>query len=143
MVDVLTKEQRTYNMSRIKGKDTRPEVILRKLLFSKGLRNYRTKTKLFGKPDILFPKCKIAVFVDGCFWHRCPSCFVKPDTNREFWENKIEGNVIRDKKVKERLEKEGFRVIRLWEHEVRRNPEKCFSVIARELATTGKSPGAK
>jgi len=78
MVDVLTREQRSFNMSRIRGSDTGPEVLLRKFLFSKGLRAYRVKAKVFGKPDIVFPRYRIAVFVDGCFWHKCPVCFVRP-----------------------------------------------------------------
>ena len=137
MADVLTREQRSYNMSRIRGKDTTPELRLRKLLFSRGLRGYRTKSKLFGKPDIAFTRFKVAVFIDGCFWHRCPVCFVRPETNPEFWKNKIEGNVKRDKIVKERLEEEGYKVIRLWEHEVRKDAEKCYLKISGELAKKG------
>ena len=132
MPDVLTREQRSYNMSRIKGKDTKPEILLRKLLFSKGLRGYRVQPKLFGKPDILFPVKRIAIFIDGCFWHKCPKCFVKPQTNKKFWENKIKTNIKRDKEVNRKLAGQGYKVIRFWEHEIRKNINNCYSIIARE-----------
>lgn len=115
----MTKEQRSYNMSMIKGKNTRPEIILRKLLFNAGLRGYRLHYKLPGRPDVVFPGKRVAVFIDGCFWHRCSKCFVKPATNRKFWREKINSNVARDKQVNTRLNNEGWKVIRIWEHEVR------------------------
>ena len=137
MADVLTKEQRSYNMSRIRGCDTGPEVLLRKLLFSRGLRGYRVKSGVFGKPDIVFPRYRIAVFIDGCFWHKCPVCFVRPETNRKFWDEKIEGNIKRDTVVNERLTGEGYAVIRLWEHEIKSNLNGCYLRIRKELARKG------
>lgn len=133
MADVLTKEQRSYNMSRIRGKDTTPELVLRKLLFSKGLRGYRVNAKLFGKPDIVFTRFKLAVFIDGCFWHKCPACFVEPESNKSFWITKIDKNVKRDDLVNERLKQDGYKVIRFWEHEIKKSPEKCSSKIINEL----------
>ncbi|GAG33124.1 unnamed protein product, partial [marine sediment metagenome] len=103
MTDVHTPEQRKYNMSQIRGKNTKPEVKLRKYLFSKGIRGYRLYYKLLGKPDLVFTKQKIVVFVDGCFWHKCPKCFIQPENNKEFWKKKIKGNVERDKKVNKLL----------------------------------------
>jgi DNA mismatch endonuclease (patch repair protein) len=137
MVDVLTKEQRSYNMSRIRGTGTGPEMLLRKLLFSKRLRGYRVRSKVFGKPDIVFPKYGIAVFVDGCFWHRCPVCYTKPETNMEFWEGKIEGNMKRDKMVNERLAREGYEIIRFWEHEIKNNLNACYLKIYNKLKSKG------
>lgn len=119
MADVLTKKQRSYNMSMIKAKDTKPELILRKLLSAHGIRGYRSHYKLTGKPDIVFPKRKIAVFIDGCFWHKCPRCFIKPETNRKFWKNKIESNVRRDRLVNSEFKKKGWKVLRIWEHELK------------------------
>ncbi len=133
MADVLTKEQRSYNMSRIKGKNTKPELLFRKYLFSKGLKGYRIGYKLTGKPDIVFPKYKIAMFVDGCFWHRCPKCFVKPATNINFWKKKIDGNVRRDKEINKILKKEGWKVIRFWEHEIKKDLQKCYSEVEKEI----------
>lgn len=134
MADVLTKEQRSYNMSMIKGKDTKPEIALRKLLFSRGLRGYRVHYSLPGKPDIVFPKSKIAVFIDGCFWHKCPKCFIKPATNKKFWKKKIESNVKRDRVVNTELRKKGWKVLRIWEHEIRKDLNKYCIRICRELA---------
>lgn len=120
MADVLTTRQRSYCMSRIKGKDTQPEIILRKALSSAGLKGYRLHSKLPGKPDIVFLKKRIAIFIDGCFWHKCPSCFVKPGTNKKFWKEKIDSNVKRDKTVTAELRGSGWKVLRIWEHELSR-----------------------
>lgn len=117
MVDVLTPEQRSKNMSRIRGSDTGPEVRLRRALWQEGLR-YRLKSKLPGKPDLVFPSSRVTVFVDGCFWHGCPEHAVKPETNTGFWVEKIDKNKARDVEVTEQLESAGWTVIRVWEHEV-------------------------
>ncbi|MEA3255673.1 MAG: very short patch repair endonuclease [Candidatus Altiarchaeota archaeon] len=133
MTDVLTKEQRSYNMSQIKGKNTQPELLLRKYLFLKGLKGYRLKSSLIGKPDIVFTKYKIAIFIDGCFWHKCPGCFVKPTSNINFWKKKIDGNVKRDKEVNKILKKQGWKVIRFWEHEIKKDLQKCYSKVEKEI----------
>lgn len=135
MTDVLTKKQRSYNMSQIKGKNTKPEVSLRKLLFVNGIRGYRTHYKLIGKPDIVFPKEKIAIFIDGCFWHKCPKCFVEPETRKKFWMEKIGGNTKRDKEVNKVLRNDGWKILRFWEHEVRKFPNKIVSKIINELGS--------
>jgi DNA mismatch endonuclease (patch repair protein) len=129
MTDVLTREQRTYNMSKIRGKNTGPEIKLRKLLWSAGIRGYRIHYRLSGKPDIVFTKKKIAIFIDGCFWHKCPTCFQEPETRKDFWMGKIQSNVDRDKIVDAQLKSEGWKIIRIWEHEIRKNPEKSVSDI--------------
>lgn len=129
MVDVLTEEQRKKNMSMIRGKNTRPEIKLRKHLYSSGIRGYRIHYTLPGKPDIVFPKYKIAIFIDGCFWHKCPLCFKEPDTRKDFWMAKIEKNVERDRKVNSELEEKGWKVIRIWEHDIRKNPESVIQKI--------------
>ncbi len=118
MADVLTKKQRSYNMSMIRSRNTQPEINLRKMLSASGLRGYRLHYKLLGKPDIVFPKRKIAIFIDGCFWHKCHECFIKPETNRKFWSKKIDSNVKRDKIVNAELKTKGWKVIRIWEHEI-------------------------
>ena len=133
MTDVLTKKQRSFNMSQIKGKDTKPEVILRKQLYARGIRGYRIHYKLSGKPDIVFLKKKIAIFVDGCFWHKCPLCFVKPKTRAKFWTKKIESNIKRDTTVKELLEKEGWIVLRIWEHEIKKTMDNVLIEILKLL----------
>ena len=133
MADVHTKEQRSYNMSQIKSKNTKPEVVLRKKIFAGGLRGYRINYKLPGKPDIVFTKHKVAVFVDGCFWHKCPKCFVQPTTNKKFWNEKIKGNVQRDKKVNQLLAKSGYITLRFWEHEIKSNLNNNYILIKNTL----------
>jgi len=133
MTDVLTPEQRKYNMSRIRGKNTSPEIKLRKLLFANGIRGYRVHYNLLGKPDTVFTKKKIVIFVDGCYWHRCPICFREPETRKEFWIKKIESNVERDKKINKQLHNEGWLVIRFWEHEVKKESEKVIKQIMKKL----------
>lgn len=108
MADVHTPGERSYNMSRIRSKDTKPEILLRKALWREGFR-YKLKNKdLLGKPDLVFRKQKIVIFVDGCFWHRCPEHFIRPNNNADFWEQKIQTNVDRDKKVIARVAKTLF-----------------------------------
>jgi DNA mismatch endonuclease (patch repair protein) len=130
MTDVLTPAQRKFNMSRIRGKDTGPEVKIRNMLFAGNIRGYRIHYNLPGKPDIVFVKKKLAVFIDGCYWHKCPSCFHEPETRKEFWMKKIGSNVERDKKNTLQLIEDGWTVLRFWEHEVRKEPE---NVVRRIL----------
>lgn len=99
-MDVHDQKTRSYNMSRVKGKDTKPEEIVRKYLFSQGFRYRKNDKRLPGKPDIVLPKYKTVIFVNGCFWHKHEGCkyFVWPKSNSEFWKEKIESNIVRDKK---------------------------------------------
>jgi DNA mismatch endonuclease (patch repair protein) len=129
--DVLTPAQRSHCMSRIRGRDTKPELLLRKTLWAMGLR-YRVRSKVPGRPDILFPRWKVAVFVDGCQWHCCPLHWVRPKSNSEFWDRKFEENRRRDKHVNRLLKKQGWRVFRFWEHEV----EGDLTAIAKKIAMT-------
>jgi DNA mismatch endonuclease (patch repair protein) len=134
MTDVLTHEQRKLNMSRIRAKNTGPEVKLRKLLYTGDIRGYRIHYKLPGKPDIVFVKKKIAIFIDGCFWHKCPEDFQEPETRKEFWMKKIHSNVERDKKVNEQLRNDGWKVIRIWEHEIKKDPDAVIEKIRNKLS---------
>jgi len=118
-------------MSRIRGENTKPELMLRKALRAAGMR-YRLKNKLPGRPDIIFPGKRVAVFVDGCFWHRCPEHFQAPLRNALFWDDKISRNEKRDRKVDEQLSAMGWRILRIWEHEVRGSPQASVLRI-REL----------
>lgn len=133
MTDVLTPAQRKQNMSRIHGKNTRPEIKIRKILRSKGIRGYRIHHNLPGKPDIVFIKKKIAIFVDGCFWHKCPVCFQEPETRKEFWMKKIGTNVERDLKNTRQLQEEGWTVLHFWEHEIRKTPDNIVEKILQYL----------
>jgi DNA mismatch endonuclease, patch repair protein len=133
MTDVLSPEQRSHNMSHIRGKNTSPEMKLRKKIFSLGIRGYRLHYNLPGKPDIVFTKKKIAIFVDGCFWHKCPICFQEPETRKEFWMKKIGSNVERDLKNTKQLQEEGWTVLRFWEHEIRKTPDNIVQKIFQYL----------
>ncbi len=116
-MDVHEPEVRSYNMSQIKGKDTKPEMLVRKFLFSKGFR-YRLHVKnLPGKPDIVLPKYKTVIFVHGCFWHGHEGCkyFVVPKTRTDWWLNKINTNKFNDEKAIINLRKEHWKIIVLWE----------------------------
>ena len=116
-MDVHDKETRSYNMSCIKGKNTKPEEIVRKYLFSHGFRYRKNDKRLPGTPDIVLPKYKTVIFVNGCFWHGHEGCryFVVPKTNTEFWVNKIETNKQRDHKKINDLHALGWKVIIVWE----------------------------
>lgn len=116
-MDVLSPSQRSNCMSRIRSRDTKPEISLRRALWGKGLR-YRLKNRLPGRPDIVFTNRRIAIFVDGCFWHRCPIHGRIPESNRDFWENKLRDNTRRDADVTQYLKSQGWEVIRIWEHEI-------------------------
>lgn len=133
MADVLTKKQRSYNMAHIKSKNTGPELVLRKLLAKNKVRGYRLHYKIFGKPDLVFSKKKLAIFIDGCFWHKCPNCFVKPTSKIEFWKEKIRNNVKRDKEVNKLLVKNSWKILRIWEHELGKNPKKVYLKIIKRL----------
>ena len=108
-------------MSRIKGKNTKPEELVRKYLFSQGFRYRKNDKRLPGSPEIVLPKYKTVIFVNGCFWHGHEGCkhFVWPKSNEEFWKNKIETNIARDKKKTQVLEELGWRVIVVWECELK------------------------
>lgn len=121
MADVHSKETRSFNMSRIKGKDTKPEMLVRKYLHAQGLRYRLHSAGLPGKPDIVLPKYKTVVFVHGCFWHRHEGCryFVVPKTRTEFWMNKIGRNVANYEKQQAALIAAGWRVLTIWECELK------------------------
>jgi len=139
MTDVLTHEQRKKNMSHILSKNTRPEIKLRKILWSEGIRGYRIHHNLPGKPDIVFTKKKIAIFIDGCFWHKCPVCFHEPETRKEFWMKKIQSNVDRDNKINEKLQADGWTVLRFWEHDVRKKPDTIVKKISELIVKSGEN----
>jgi DNA mismatch endonuclease, patch repair protein len=122
-------------MSRIKGRDTRPEVQLRSLLHRRGFRFRLHSKDLPGKPDIILPRYRTVIFVHGCFWHRHSGCknATLPTTRREFWLAKLEGNVARDAKNQRALEEEGWTVIVVWECELETNAEDVLENVVRDI----------
>lgn len=131
MADVHTKTQRSKNMAAIRGyynKST--ELALIKLFRNSKIIGWRRHSRhVEGTPDFIFPKYKTAIFVDGCFWHGCPKCRTYPKTNARFWKEKIDVNRNRDKKVKKQLIRDGWKVLRFWEHEIKRNPNRVVRRI--------------
>ena len=121
MADVHDKAVRSYNMSRIRGKNTKPEVLVRKYLFSKGFRFRKNDKRYPGKPDIVLPKYKTVIFINGCFWHHHENCRIayKPKDNADFWQAKFDANVARDRKNEALLRDAGWKVIIVWECEIR------------------------
>ncbi len=141
MSDIFTKKKRSEVMSRIRGsgnKDT--ELRLIEVFREFHITGWRRRRPLFGKPDFVFPKHRLAVFVDGCFWHRCPKPGHSnlPKNNAEFWAAKLSRNVARDKLVSRTLRKAGWRVTRIWECDLRM-PSKAASRISRFLNQTNSS----
>ena len=122
LADVHEPAIRSYNMSQIKGKDTKPEILVRKFLHKHGFRFRLHSKNLAGKPDIVLPKYKTVIFVNGCFWHGHENCkyFKLPKTRTDWWEEKINGTVLRDKKNYKALQREGWEVIVIWECELKR-----------------------
>ena len=122
MADIKSKESRSYNMSRIKGKGTKPEELVRKYLFSRGFRYRKNDKRLPGSPDIVLPKYRTVIFVNGCFWHKHEGCkyFVWPRDNEEFWKEKIQANVMRDERKQTELTAQGWNVIIVWECELKK-----------------------
>jgi DNA mismatch endonuclease, patch repair protein len=129
MSDVLNPVQRSYCMSRNRGSDTKPELALRRALFALGLR-YRVKSDLPGRPDIVFPGARVALFVDGCFWHGCPDHFKRPQNNAAFWREKLERTRARDQSINVQLSERGWRVVRIWEHQVKKDRTACAQLVA-------------
>ena len=135
MTDVHNKKTRSYNMSRIKGKNTEPEKLVRKFLFANGFR-YRLNVKtLPGKPDIVLPKYKTVIFIDGDYWHghQWAERKKKVKTNREFWIAKIERNMQRDREVNAAYLQVGYTVFRFWESEIKKDLQLCLDKVVSHL----------
>ena len=138
MVDKFSKETRSYVMSRIRGKDTKPEVLVRKYLFSRGLRFRKNDKRYPGRPDIVLPKYKTAVFVHGCFWHLHEGCkyAVMPKSNVDYWEKKLYGNRERDARNQAELKAMGWTVLTVWECELKKDKrEKTLEVLYTQITS--------
>jgi DNA mismatch endonuclease (patch repair protein) len=133
MPDNLTPEDRKKTMRAVKGKGTRLERRLFSMLAGMGLSGWRQNADdLFGKPDVAFDRQKVAIFIDGCFWHGCPVCNRKrPETNRAYWDRKIDRNIELAVLNKQRLEESGWTVLRIWEHSMRKKEDRIF--IGRQI----------
>ena len=119
-------------MARVRNKDTAPEIALRKAVWETGLR-YRLHMRLPGTPDFSFPRERVAVFIDGCFWHGCPRHYTKPARNAQFWAEKLKRNTARDRRVDNELRKLGWLVLRVWEHEAQENLPGAVAKVRRAV----------
>lgn len=131
MTDIHTKEQRSRNMAAIRGRYNKStEIALIKIFHDAKIKGWRRHcVYLPGTPDFIFSKHKIAIFLDGCFWHGCKKCFIIPKTNRKFWDKKIADNRKRDKRVIRELVQRGWKVLRFWEHDIKINPKRVVAKI--------------
>ncbi len=120
MPDVFTKEKRSEVMSKIRSKGNKgTELRLIAIMRGAGITGWRRGQPVFGRPDFVFRRERVAVFVDGCFWHGCPKCYRRPKSNRKFWDGKVARNRARDGEVTRTLRRAGWRVVRIWEHQLR------------------------
>lgn len=133
-MDVFSLKKRSEVMSRIRGTGNKEtEQVLATLLRRNKVTGWRRKQGLLGKPDFVFRCEQVAVFVDGCFWHFCPKHQTIPKTNRAFWKHKLETNRKRDALVNRQLRKLGWKVIRIWEHDLSKNPQRCVDRVRKAL----------
>lgn len=135
MADTISAERRSWNMSRITGRNTKPEILLRSLLHRAGFRFRLHAKDLKGRPDIVLPKYRMAIFVHGCFWHRHAGCrnATIPATRIEFWTAKFDGNVERDSRNAAALEEAGWTVITVWECDLKSNPNSVVAMISEAI----------
>jgi DNA mismatch endonuclease (patch repair protein) len=130
MADNLSKEQRSYAMSRIRSRgNSSTEQALIAVMRKAGVFGWRRKSPLYGKPDFVFSRFQTVVFVDGCYWHGCRKCALISKSNREYWGPKIAGNIKRDRANTRRLRESGWKVVRIWEHDLKSDPVKCLRKI--------------
>lgn len=120
MADIYDRNKRSQIMSKISGKETKPEILIRKFLFSKGFRYRKNVQKIPGQPDVVLSKYKTVIFIHGCFWHGHKNCKAAklPETRKEFWEEKIKSNIVRDKSNTNELKQLGWHVIIIWQCDI-------------------------
>lgn len=138
MADVFNSLQRSEIMSRVRGRGNKStELALVRLFRKHGITGWRRNTRFFGKPDFAFPKLRVAIFVDGCFWHSCPKHQSTPASNRSFWQRKLQRNKARDRLVRRTLKEHGWTVLRIWQHELTaRNAPRLTARIRQALIAT-------
>jgi DNA mismatch endonuclease (patch repair protein) len=135
MADVFTKRKRSEVMSQIRSRGNRAtEMRLASLMRKVGIRGWRRHLRITGRPDFAFKGQKIAIFVDGCFWHQCPKCSNIPKNNAACWNTKLTANQTRDRRVNRELRLQGWRVLRIWEHDLEKAPERILKRLRTALS---------
>ena len=133
MVDTFSHEKRSSIMRAVKAKNTKLEIVFRSALWKRGLRFRKHVKNLPGKPDIVFPSYRVAVFIDSCFWHGCKKHCRIPETRKNYWKSKIERNRQRDKEVNKYYKKSGWKLFRFWEHEIKKGRNKLINKIINNI----------
>ena len=133
MADTVSKKKRSEIMSTVRSKNSKIEVDFRKAIWKAGFRYRKNPTKYFGKPDIVLPKHKTVIFIDSCFWHGCKKHCRIPAVRRNYWMQKISKNVARDKEVVRHYKKQGWKIFRIWEHNLQKKTEKIISRIKNRV----------
>lgn len=142
-MDTFDKMTRSAIMRRVKSRNTAPEKYVLRAIRSARLSGWRRHYgKAFGTPDFAFPKQRVAIFIDGCFWHGCPKCLRRPKSNVDYWDKKVSANIARAKLVNRVLRDRGWKTLRIWEHSVQCLPEKTLAKIV-DLVRHTKIPLAK
>lgn len=118
MTDTVSKKKRSETMRAVRSKDTKMEIVFRKMLWQEGFRYRKNSSKYFGKPDIVLKKYKTVIFLDSCFWHGCKKHCRMPATNKKYWINKIDKNKARDREVNKYYKKLDWKIFRVWEHQL-------------------------
>lgn len=135
MADKHTKEQRSRNMARIrKFGNASTELRLVQLFREHGIKGWRRHLNLPGRPDFAFPRLRVVIFADGCFWHRCPRCHWVPSSNTDYWLPKLERNVLKDREANRALRQRGWMVVRIWEHQLKQHPQLVAARIRKAIA---------
>lgn len=139
----ISTDGRSRIMRGVRSRDTKPELLLRRALGAHGMSGYRVHAAhLPGRPDVCFTRWKVAVFVDGCFWHSCPTCRLTPASNQDYWQPKLERNQRRDALVAQQLEGLGYQVVRIWEHELHADMDQCVARVEAALEHRRRGPEA-
>jgi DNA mismatch endonuclease (patch repair protein) len=129
MADIWSKQKRSKVMSLIRSRGNKAtELRLIEIFREFHITGWRRNQPLFGKPDFTFRRERVVVFVDGCFWHGCPKCYKRPSSNQEFWDTKIDNNRKRDRRVSRELRREGWKVVRIWQHQLNKS-----AVVAKRV----------
>jgi len=134
MADVVSKKKRSEIMRAVRSKDTKIEVVFRKALWKQGFRYSKNSGKYFGKPDLVLKKFKAVIFLDSCFWHGCKKHCRIPATNKKYWVDKIDRNKKRDKEVNKFYKKTGWKIIRIWEHDISKDKNKAIKKIIKFIS---------